>query len=95
MNTTYTIKYTGKTYHVAGIAYVTEDRDLDYSLTACPSLSRNANRMANGESGFSSLADVISRARVLARVRNGKVCAHCEKAAERVFAAGLVQFKES
>lgn len=83
----YQIKYTGKTYHIAGIEVATVGTQLEYSLTACPALTRSASRMANSGKALDDLAAALKAATTSARVRNGKVCAHCEKAAAKVLAA--------
>jgi hypothetical protein len=83
----YQIKYTGKTYHIAGIEVATVGTQLDYSITACPALTRSASRMAITGKPVDDLAAALKSATTSARVRNGKVCAHCEKAAAKILAA--------
>lgn len=84
----YTIKYTGKTYHVAGIEEATKASadGMDYAVSACPTLSRMGFRMAIGGSG-DDLAAILKTAQAKASNRNGKVCAKCQAAADRLLAA--------
>lgn len=78
---TYRIKYNRTTYHIDGIATATKGSQLDYSITACPALTRNGHRMATGRT-YGDLKWALEDASTSARNRGAKVCEKCRVAAE-------------
>lgn len=77
--TTYTIRYNRTTNHIAGIAESTIGSELNYSLSACGALSRNAHRLATGRT-----VETIEDALRIARSAGGRaICQSCETAALR------------
>ena len=83
---TYTVKYTKTAYHLSGIETATTGTQMDYPVTACPSLSRGQSKMATGKS-FDDLAEALKSMETSARVRGAKACAKCAASGARVLEA--------
>ncbi|MFF9265768.1 hypothetical protein [Streptomyces longwoodensis] len=81
MAATFTLKYNGSTVHVEGAKIRTVARELDYSLSACPVLSRSVRFCEKG-SNAESAAEVIKEAKALAVALGKKVCRKCLQALE-------------
>lgn len=81
----YQVKYNKSSYHIAGIVARTEGTQMNYSLSACPALTRGANRMATGLR-TDDLAEALRGAELSAKVRNARMCSKCREAAEIVIA---------
>jgi hypothetical protein len=79
---TYTIRYNAKTDHIEGIAERTKGSDLNYALSACPSLTRNGARMGYGESS-EDLKELLNSS--FGKLRKG--CRNCLVAAETLLVA--------
>jgi hypothetical protein len=83
---TYTLKYNGSSVHVEGAKIRTVARELDYSLSACPVLSRSVRFCERGAKAESA-AEVIKEAQALATAVGNKLCKKCLSALEAEAAA--------
>lgn len=70
------IFYNRTTDHIDGLEIRTEGSDLNYSLSHCSALSRNATRMARGKKS-EDLGEILRSAGI-----TRKLCKSCEDAAK-------------
>lgn len=77
---TYTVQYNRATNHINGLDELTKGSELNYSLSACSSVTRG--HLAAGQS-FETVADALANASVAGGRR---LCKNCEKAAKAALA---------
>ncbi|WP_431941658.1 hypothetical protein [Nocardia grenadensis] len=80
---TYTIRYNRTTNHIDGLNIRTAGSQMNYSKSACGSLSRSGHKMGRGASS-ENLAEILATAKI---VGGRKICQKCLVAAEAMIAA--------
>jgi hypothetical protein len=83
---TYTIRYNRTTNHIDGLKIRTAGSEMNYSKSACGSLSRSGHKMARGASS-ENLAEILATAKIGGR----KICQKCLDAAEAMLEAAKAE----